>query len=341
VPTSSIDLPAVVAACERQAGRPTPGTADMAAYLERQVSDLEHREVVGPLLDGSGASGTVLHRGETVASWGDPSVPEMAFSATKSIVALVAGVAYDRGLLRPERRVVDTVDLDELRGAEAITWQHLLQQTSSWDGVLWGKPTAVDAQSTREGDEVDGVAPGAGWAYNDVRINLLTLALTALLQQSLEDVLREQVLEPLGAGGRTSWHGYATSVLELDGRSVPVVSGGAHWGGGLFVPAEDLARIGQLHLDRGRAGGRQLVSEDWLDRVWTPCPVKPEYGFLWWLNDTGKLWPGAPRTGRCARGNGGRHLLWVDPARDLVVVSRWGEDVGALLVELSAAVPAR
>jgi hypothetical protein len=48
--------------------------------------------------------------------------------------------------------------------------------------------------------------------------------------------------------------------------------------------------------------------------------------------------PEAPATGRVARGNGGRHLLWVDPARDLVVVSHWGEDVGQLLAEVSAAV---
>ena len=313
----------------------------MAAYLDQQVEDVEHREVVGPLLAGSGASGTVLHRGEPVASWGDPTVPEMAFSATKSIVALVAGVAFDRGLLHPDRPVHESVDLAELAGpqARAITWQHLLQQTSQWDGVLWGKPTGVDAQSFREGDEVHDVPPGAGWAYNDVRINLLTLALTALLRQSLEQVLQEHVLEPLGAGRTTAWHGYETSVLEVDGRSLPVVSGGAHWGGGLVVSADDLARVGQLHLHRGRAGGRQVLSERWMDLVWTPCPVKREYGFLWWLNDTGKVWPGAPRTGRCARGNGGRHLLWVDPARDLVVVSRWGEGVAALLTDVSAAVP--
>jgi CubicO group peptidase (beta-lactamase class C family) len=122
---------------------------------------------------------------------------------------------------------------------------------------------------------------------------------------------------------------------------VPVVSGGAHWGGGLFVSAEDLALVGQLHLDRGRAGGRQVLSEQWMDLIWTPCSVKREYGYLWWLNDTNKVWPGAPRTGRCARGNGGRHLLWVDPARNLVVVSRWGEDVGELLTDVSAAVPPR
>ncbi len=63
-------------------------------------------------------------------------------------------------------------------------------------------------QSFREGDEVHDVPPGSGWAYNDVRINLLTLALTALFERSLEDVLRDQVLELLGAGERWSWHGY-------------------------------------------------------------------------------------------------------------------------------------
>ncbi|MFJ4878901.1 hypothetical protein ACIP93_27370 [Streptomyces sp. NPDC088745] len=46
-----------------------------------------------------------------------------------------------------------------------------------------------------------------------------------------------------------------------------------------------------------------------------------------------------PATGRCARGNGGAHLLWVDPARDLVVSSRWGADPEKLLAEVSQAVP--
>ena len=182
------------------------------------------------------------------------------------------------------------------------------------------------------------VAPGQGWAYNDVRINLLTLALTALLKAPLDEVLRKAALAPLGASASWSWHGYAGSWLDgADGR-VPVVSGGAHWGGGLLISARDLARVGQLHLTGGAHDGRQLLSQEWLQRMWAPCAVKPEYGYLWWRNDTDKVWPGAPRTGRCARGNGGRHLLWIDPARDLVVVSRWGEDVHRTLREISAAV---
>jgi hypothetical protein len=59
-----------------------------------------------------------------------------------------------------------------------------------------------------------------------------------------------------------------------------------------------------------------------IEEMWTPCPVKPGYGLSWWLNDEGLVWPGAPRTGRCARGDGGNHLVWVDPARDLVIALR-------------------
>jgi hypothetical protein len=84
--------------------RPTPGIGDMAAYLDQQVDDVSHREVLGELLDGSGASGVIQHRGQELATWGDPDVPEMAYSATKGMVALVAGVVFDRGLLRVRSR---------------------------------------------------------------------------------------------------------------------------------------------------------------------------------------------------------------------------------------------
>jgi len=196
----------------------------------------------------------------------------------------------------------------------------------------------VDLQSYREDTEVHGTPPGQGWAYNDVRMNLLTYALTLLLGRSLEEVLREKVRTPLGASSSWSWHGYRNSFVEVSGISVPVVSGGAHWGGGLFISAADLALLGQLYLDGGRAGDQQLISAEWIRRSWSPCAVKPEYGYLWWLNDDRKPWPTAPSTGRGARGNGGRHLLWIDPARDLVLCSRWTAKVQRLLATVSAAI---
>jgi hypothetical protein len=76
-------------ACTRQATRKTEGIADIANYLDRQVSDESNREVIGPLLAGSGASGVVMYRGEVLGSWADPHVPETLFSATKAFVRLL------------------------------------------------------------------------------------------------------------------------------------------------------------------------------------------------------------------------------------------------------------
>ncbi|MFE0025950.1 serine hydrolase domain-containing protein [Amycolatopsis sp. NPDC059021] len=318
----------------------TEAARDMESYLATQVADASHTEVIGPLLDAADGSGVVRFGGREVATWGDPSRPEMAFSATKSVASVVAGAAYDAELLVPHQPVHDVLGLPEFAegAARDITWEHLLQQTSQWEGTLWTKPTSADLQSFREGTEVHGTPPGEGWAYNDVRMNLLTYALTVLLGRSLEDVLRDTVMSPLGASSTWSWHGYRNSFVDVNGTSVAVVSGGAHWGGGLFVSAADFALLGQLYLDGGRAGERQLISAEWIRRSWSPCEVKPEYGYLWWLNDERKPWPMAPRTGRGARGNGGRHLLWVDPARDLVLCSRWNENIGRLLAEVSASV---
>ncbi len=81
------------------------------------------------------------------------------------------------------------------------------------------------------------------------------------------------------------------------------------------------------------------MSEAWIDSTTTPCALNPDYGKRWWLNRRGAIFPAAPFTCFCARGNLGRQLIWVAPARDLVVVSRWSDNVGALLGAVSDAVP--
>ncbi|WP_233159367.1 serine hydrolase [Pseudonocardia sp. MH-G8] len=325
-------------AAAEQARRPTSGIDDIAAYCEAQNLDADHRDVLGPQLAGGGAGGVVVLDGSIVAEWGDPRRPEMAFSATKSIVSLVAGTAFDDGLFALDAPVVDTVELSQFGEppADRITWRHLLEQTSGWDGQLWGKPAVADAQARLPGSAPPGAGPGEGWAYNDVRVNLACLALTVLLRRPLPEVLAERIMAPVGASAGWAWHGYRNSVVRVDGRDLPVVSGGAHWGGGLWISALDLALIGELY----RRHGRGLVSSTWIDLSWTPSAARSDYGLLWWLNDHRTVFPTAPATGRAARGNLGRHLLWIDPARDLVIASHWSENIEELLREVSACVPA-
>jgi CubicO group peptidase (beta-lactamase class C family) len=77
-------------------------------------------------------------------------------------------------------------------------------------------------------------------------------------------------------------------------------------------------------LRRGRWGERQVLSERWIDQATTPCAIKPEYGYLWWLNTDRMLYPSLPASSFFAHG-AGRNLIWVEPERDLVVVARWIE----------------
>jgi len=103
---------------------------------------------------------------------------------------------------------------------------------------------------------------------------------------------------------------------------VESVSGGGHWGGGLFISAQDHARVGLLVARGGEWDGRQLVSKRYLAELATPSPANPQYGFMWWLNTGRKLFPSAPESSVFALG-AGQHLIWIDDVHDLLMVVRW------------------
>jgi len=100
------------------------------------------------------------------------------------------------------------------------------------------------------------------------------------------------------------------------------VSGGGHWGGGVFINARDQARIGLTLLRRGMWGPRRILSEAWIEQMLEPCPLNRQYGYLWWLNTGCGLYPSAPAASYYARGAGG-NLTWIDPEDDIVAVLRW------------------
>jgi len=257
----------------------------------------------------------------------------MTFSVAKSYLALLAGIAFDRGLIRSvDARVAETAPDDGFASPHnsAITWRHLLQQTSEWQGTLWDKPDSVDHNrqaglthdNRQKGISRELQQPGTRFEYNDVRVNRLSLSLLRLLRKPLPDVLREEIMGPIGASDTWAWRGYRNSTVEIDGRMIESVSGGGHWGGGLFISSRDHARIGHLMLRRGLWNGRQLVSAQWLRELATPSATNPNYGFLWWLNTGRKLVPSAPESSIFALG-GGQNVIWIDDIRDLVVVVRW------------------
>ena len=309
-------------------------------------------DAIGPIKDRGDPTGLIIHHGYIVAEWGEPLRVDMTHSVTKSMLSSVVGVAFDRGLIRNiDDLVADYVapilvynpqpagNKSDRFGASdflfpfatphnrAITWDSMLRKTSDWEGTLWGKPDWADRPdpdvarwTTRPRYQ-----PGTVYKYNDVRVNALALAALNVWRRPLPQVLKETIMDPIGASGTWRWYGYENSWVVLDGALVQSVSGGGHWGGGMFINAYDMGRFGYLTLRRGKWNGRQLLSDRWVSMAMTPTPAQPTYGFMnWYLNTGRRLWPSAPATAFAHIGNG-TNMIFVDPEHDLVAVVRWIE----------------
>ncbi len=313
-------------------------------------------DAIGPFKARGDPTGLIIRRGYVVAEWGDPRRVDMTFSVTKSFLSTVVGVAFDRGLIPDLDRAVNAdmtpivtrshaprSPADVAGGDPAIihpfdtphnrrvTWNHLLRQTSDWEGTLWGKPDWADRPDRDASSWLTRVRkePGAAYEYNDVRVNALALAALNIWRRPLPRVLAEYVMDPIGASPTWRWYGYDNSWIVLDGTAVQSVSGGGHWGGGMFISAWDQARFGLLTLRRGIWSGRRILSERWVQLALTPTPAQPDYGFMnWFLNTGRKRLPSAPESAFMHLGNG-TNMIYVDAEHDLVIVARW-IDNGAL-----------
>ena len=237
-------------------------------------------------------------------------------SATKSIVSTLAGIALERGDLPSLDQPIGDVlpaSLGTLTAAqEPITFRHLLTMTG---GFEWD-----ESENIREYNDwilsEDHVAflldrpmvstPGASFAYNSAAVYLLSVLLEEVVGRPLMDYADEYLFGPLGISERR-WE-----ELE-DGR----VNGGA----GLDLRPRDLARLGQLMLQEGVSGDRQIVPASWVSLATTPAftwsmqsgPMTDlSYGYLWWVDRT--------RDAFFAWGYGGQ-FIYVAPSRNLVIVA--------------------
>jgi CubicO group peptidase (beta-lactamase class C family) len=309
---------------------------------------------VGPFKARGEPSGVILRNGYIVAEWGEPARVDMTFSVTKSFVSTVVGLAVDRGMIggvddsvyrsmapvmhaaAPGLRTEGGNGRFDARTPIApfetphnrrITWRHLLQQTSDWEGTLWGKPEWADRPGNQPATwwTRDRLEPGTAYEYNDTRVNALALAALNVWRRPLPAILRELVMDPISASPTWRWYGYDNSWVVLDGQMIQSVSGGGHFGGGMFISAYDQARFGLLTLRSGKWGNKQIISESWIRQSRTPTSVQPDYGFMnYFLNTGRKRWPSASETVYAHLGNGTNAII-CDPENDLVVVARWIE----------------
>ena len=286
-------------------------------------------EPLGPLPTSRAATnGLVLRHGYIVAEWGDTKAADPTYSVAKSVLSTLVGLAIDKGIIKDVRDPMIKYIKDGSYASaqnQSITWEHHLRQTSEWAGALWGKNVNfIGKEAFGQGERKPRALqqPGTYYEYNDVRINRMSLSLLQLWRKPLPEVFRDEIMTPIGASNTWQWVSYRNSIVEIDGKAMPSVSGGTRWGGGLWISARDEARFGYLMLRQGRWGAKQLVPASWIKQATTRGPVGPDYGYLWWLNTEQKAWPSAPATSYAALG-AGSNTIWIDPEHDIVIVWRW------------------
>jgi CubicO group peptidase (beta-lactamase class C family) len=276
-------------------------------------------------------NGIIIRHGYIVAQFGDTKATDPVYSVAKSFLSTVASLAVDRGLIKnvndPVASYIHDGGYDSPHNSR-ITWKNHLQQESEWEGTLWGKNADfIGAEQFGRGERKPRAIqePGAFYEYNDVRINRFSLSLLRLFGKSVPEVLKTNIMDPIGASSEWRWIPYDNSQVDIGGRSIGSVSGGTRWGAGLWINSEDLARFGLLIANHGKWGNKQLVSEQWLRDAVTPSAHGPDYGYLWWLNTRQRQWPSAPASSFAALGNGS-NVIWIDPDHDIVFVWHWYEN---------------
>lgn len=306
-------------------------TAVGLAYDRKLIPDLTRpvAELMAPVIALKGPPGGRILAGVVVPpTWNGVTAPPAAsgVAAPPSAAVPAAGVAYD---------AFEVIDLFASEHNRLITWEHLLRQSSDWQGTLWGKPDWADRP---RGDTVEWMQrarhqPGSVYTYNDVRVNVLALAALNVWRRPLPQVLREHVMDPIGASPTWRWVGYDNSWVVMDGQLVQSVSGGAHWGGGMFISARDMARFGLLTLRRGRWGDRQVLSDEWIRMATSPGTAQGggAYGFMNYFLNVGERpqLPSAPREAFYHLG-AGTNVVYVDPVNNIVIVARWITNMRAM-----------
>lgn len=322
------------------------GTKDLRIAILKGFEKEPFHDVLGPTKKRGGPSGMILKNGYLIANWGDTKRVDMTFSVTKSFLSTVAGLALDKNLIANENDLVSNYIWDGTFKGEhngKITWEHLLQQNSDWSGEIWGGKDWAD-RPPKEGGIDDWKyrtlkEPGTFMEYNDVRVNVLAYSLTHVWRKPLPLVLKENIMDHIGASTTWRWFGYENAWTEVDGVNMKSVTGGGHSGGGIFISTEDMARFGLLFLNNGAWKNQQLISEKWIEKAITPSIPNSNYGYMWWLNKKGnRQWKGLSENIFYAAGFGGNFII-IDRDNNLVIVTRWLEPskIGDFMQKVSSA----
>lgn len=258
----------------------------------------------------------------------DPHWRNVSFSSGKSWGATMVGRAVTQGRLRIDDPADLYVPAERTGLLPGTTIRHLLTMTSG--GSLVTKPSSRpprrlgkaappavpdeyrrSAGHSEERGAPDGygvsLTPGARFFYDGAAADHLAEIVAAATGRSSHDYMMREVVAKLGC----SDFAYQPEGVDRNGD--------VRIGGSILMSCRDLARLGQLYLDGGHWNGRALIDPAFVAAAVAPSPRNPYYGFLWWLNTSGRITK-APRSMYFAAGAFGQ-FCFVVPERRLVVAT--------------------
>ena len=276
-------------------------------------------------------------KGEKVYSdcWNDYKADDCThiMSATKSIIALLIGIAIDKGQINSiDDKVLSFFpDYKIKRGEKTIhdvTIRHLLTMRAPYKckGDPWTKVCSSDNWTYASLDFLGGRKGLTDeFNYQTVCLHILSGILHAVTGMKTVDYANEFLFAPLGIAPHVNYE--AKTAEEHKHFTISKTPKGHIWfcdpdglgtpGYGLCMSAEDMAKIGVMCLNKGVFDGKRIVSAHWIEEMTSPRIVESdrfrgmEYGYLWWIIDREKHI-------YAAIGNSG-NVIYVNPEKDIVV----------------------
>jgi hypothetical protein len=301
------------------------GTASSSEInLTPEELDAAVKQIIKPVTEGPEYridSLLILKDGKCIREnywWGmDYETPHIIASLTKSIVSLLGGIAWDKGLFDLDDIISDTFAEIPNNWAEEepIRVRHVLSMTS---GTKFGimETSLMLTSKTFLADILKSPRaygkPGEGWHYDNGLTTLFAVYLERKTGVGLEEYARKHLFEPLGI---TNYVWTKMRSPSVDGEPFPLPSGG------LCLTVPDLAKIGVLLLNNGTFKDQRIISEKWI-QLSTQRHTKQgdyPYGFFFHLND-GFVHAKKFNNAYMAMGSGGQ-IVWVVPEKKLIFVT--------------------
>ena len=296
----------------------------MASCLAQWTdAELEPARAFYAELDSGGLM--VMHRGQVVVSWGDVTQRYNVASIRKALLNSLYGIAYDRGWINLQSTLselgIDDTDPPLTDQEKTATVEDLLHSRS---GIF--HPSVYEAGWLEYMPERGLYKPGEYWVYNNWDFNALGTIFEQQTGNSIHAAFDAYIAQAIGMQDFRPQDVEYETRRNLAERMRGNTSDHRLY---LFkMSTRDLARFGQLILQRGQWNGEVILSQDWIQRTMTAIPTNypvPQfdtgYGYLWWV-ESGEHRrvnvPSVKSTVWMATGNRG-HNLYVVPQCDLVI----------------------